>query len=75
MADKLQQLWALMLQSSSDIFITQSTARKFLDTLEDLVKSSRTSPVVKERVLEIIAAAAYASMNSASRSLHTYENG
>ena len=60
-----------MLRSSSDVFFTQSTARKFLDTLEDLVQSPQTSPVIKERVLNVIAAAAYASGNGVSWSFHT----
>lgn len=55
------RLWAIMLRNSSDLFISQSTARKFFDTLEDLINSPRTSPVVRERVLHVIAAAAYAS--------------
>ncbi|KAF8130908.1 hypothetical protein K438DRAFT_1886092 [Mycena galopus ATCC 62051] len=50
-----------MLRNSSDTFINQSTARKFLDTLEDLLTSSRTAPVVRERVMDVLAAAAYAS--------------
>ena len=53
-----------MLRNSSDIFITQSTSRKFLDALEELISSPRTSPVVRERLLEVIAAAAFASGNS-----------
>jgi hypothetical protein len=53
-----------MLRNSSEIFISQSTSRKFLDTLEELLSSPRTSPVVRERVLEVVAAAAYASGNS-----------
>ena len=53
-----------MLRNSSDMFISQSTSRKFLDTLEDLLSSSRTSPVVRERLLEVVAAAAYASGSS-----------
>ncbi|KAF9556442.1 hypothetical protein CPC08DRAFT_820448 [Agrocybe pediades] len=57
------RLWAIMLRNSSDMFISQSTSRKFLDTIEDLLSSSRTSPVVRERLLEIVAAAAYASGN------------
>ncbi|KAF8154031.1 hypothetical protein B0H34DRAFT_720086 [Crassisporium funariophilum] len=57
------RLWAIMLRNSSDMFISQSTSRKFLDTLEDLLSSSRTSPVVRERLLEVVAAAAYASGN------------
>ncbi|KAF9529032.1 hypothetical protein CPB83DRAFT_279639 [Crepidotus variabilis] len=55
------RLWAIMLRNSSDMFITQSTSRKFLDTLEDLLSSARTSPVVRERLLEVVGAAAYAS--------------
>ncbi|KAJ7222469.1 hypothetical protein GGX14DRAFT_428833 [Mycena pura] len=50
-----------MLRNSSDTFISQSTSRKFLDTLEDLLSSTRTSPVVRERVMDVLAAAAYAS--------------
>ena len=53
-----------MLRNSSEIFISQSTSRKFLDTIEDLLSSSRTSPVVRERLLEVVAAAAYASGSS-----------
>jgi hypothetical protein len=53
-----------MLRNSSEIFISQSTSRKFLDALEELLSSPKTSPVVRERVLEVVAAAAYASGNS-----------
>ncbi|KAJ7888132.1 hypothetical protein B0H14DRAFT_3856133 [Mycena olivaceomarginata] len=53
------RLWAIMLRNSSDTFISQSTSRKFLDTLEDLL-TSRTSPVGRERVMDVLAAAAYA---------------
>ncbi|KIY69274.1 hypothetical protein CYLTODRAFT_420881 [Cylindrobasidium torrendii FP15055 ss-10] len=55
------RLWAVMLRNSTDTFISQSTSRKFLDTLEDIVTSTRTPPVVKERILNVVAAAAYAS--------------
>ncbi|KAF9256314.1 kinase-like protein [Marasmius fiardii PR-910] len=55
------RLWAMMLRNSSEIFIERSTSRRFLDTLEDLLLSPKTSPVVRERVLEVLAAAAYAS--------------
>ena len=34
---------------------------KFMDTLEDVLTSQRTSPVVRERLLDVLAAAAYAS--------------
>ncbi|KAJ7751181.1 hypothetical protein B0H14DRAFT_3602820 [Mycena olivaceomarginata] len=52
-------LWAIMLRNSSDTFISQSTSRKFLDTLEDLL-TSRTSPVGRERVMDVLVAAVYA---------------
>ncbi|KAK1219791.1 hypothetical protein PQX77_017478, partial [Marasmius sp. AFHP31] len=55
------RLWAIMLRNSTDTFISQSTSRKFLETLEELLLSSRTNPVVKERVMDVLAAAAYAS--------------
>ncbi|KAF7313226.1 hypothetical protein MKEN_01009200 [Mycena kentingensis (nom. inval.)] len=55
------RLWAIMLRNSSDVFISQCTSRKFLDTIEDLLTSSRISPVVRERVMDVLAAAAYAS--------------
>ncbi|KAF7326913.1 hypothetical protein MVEN_02585200 [Mycena venus] len=53
--------WAIMLRNSSDAFISQTKSRRFLDTLEDLLTSSRTSPVVRERVMDVLAAAAYGS--------------
>ncbi|KAJ3856074.1 hypothetical protein EV368DRAFT_71884 [Lentinula lateritia] len=60
------RLLAIMLRNSSDVFIAQCTTRKFLDTLEDLVTNVgggpfSTSPVVRERVMDVLAAAAYAS--------------
>ena len=60
------QVWAVMLRNSSEVFISQSTSRKFLDTVEELLTSPRTSPVVRERLLEVVAAAAYASGSSMS---------
>ncbi|KAJ6476181.1 hypothetical protein C8R45DRAFT_1009090 [Mycena sanguinolenta] len=50
-----------MLRNSNEVFIDQSTSSKFLATLEDLLTSLRTSPVVRERAMDALAAAAYAS--------------
>ncbi|KAJ7778444.1 hypothetical protein B0H16DRAFT_1503533, partial [Mycena metata] len=58
------RLWAIMLRNSTDTFINQSTAQKFLDTLEDLLTSPNTISVVRERVMDVLAAAAYASGSS-----------
>ena len=46
---------------SSELFVHQCTKSKFLDTLDDVLGSQRTSPVVRERLLDVLAAAAYAS--------------
>jgi hypothetical protein len=58
-----------MLRNSSETFISQSTSRKFLDTIEDILMSSRTSPVVRERLIDIVGAAAYASGSSRYHSI------
>ncbi|EAU87566.2 hypothetical protein CC1G_11875 [Coprinopsis cinerea okayama7 len=55
------KLWAIMLRNSTDVFIHQSRSRKFLDTIEGILKNPQTNPVVAERLLEVVAAAAYAS--------------
>jgi len=64
------RLWAIMLRIASDIFLTICASRKFLDTLEDLLTSTggglfgsgrSTAPVVRERLIDVLAAAVYAS--------------
>ncbi|KAG6826545.1 hypothetical protein H0H92_015413 [Tricholoma furcatifolium] len=61
------RLWAILLRNvKTDYFVHQCTTRKFTDTLEDLLTSSRTSPVVRERVLDVISAAAFASGRTSS---------
>lgn len=48
-----------MLRNASDVFIQQISQRKFIEVLEDVLTSSRTSPVVRERLMEVLAAAAF----------------
>ncbi|KAH6901400.1 hypothetical protein BKA70DRAFT_1436083 [Coprinopsis sp. MPI-PUGE-AT-0042] len=55
------KLLTIMLRHATDIFVSQCGQRKFLDTLEDLISSGQAAPVVKDRLLETIAAAAYTS--------------
>ena len=43
------------------MFVQQCMSRKILDALEDVITKGSTSPVVKERLLDVLAAAAYAS--------------
>jgi hypothetical protein len=65
------QLWAFMLRNSSKFFVHQCAKREFLETLEDVLSSQRTSPIVRENLLDVLAAAAYAS----SRTSHKRESG
>lgn len=48
-----------MLRNASDVFIQQISQRKFTEVLEDVLTSSRTSPVVRERLMEVLAAATF----------------
>ncbi|KII83855.1 hypothetical protein PLICRDRAFT_47049 [Plicaturopsis crispa FD-325 SS-3] len=61
------RLWAIMLRNCSDVFIAQNTSRKFMDTLEDVLTSPRTTPVVKDRLMDVLAAAAFASTSPKSK--------
>ncbi|KAI0277856.1 hypothetical protein BGY98DRAFT_977023 [Russula aff. rugulosa BPL654] len=61
------RLWAIMLRNSSELFVHQCAKNKFLDTLEDVLTSQRTSPVVRERLLDVLAAAAYASSGAVQK--------
>lgn len=53
------QLWAIMLRNATDVFLTQMCSRKFIDALEDVLTNSRTNQVVRERLLEVLAAAVF----------------
>ena len=53
-----------MLRNSSMLFVRQCVKSKFLDTLESVLTSQRTSPVVRDRLLDVLAAAAYAGPRS-----------
>ncbi|KAG8814040.1 hypothetical protein FRC17_001310 [Serendipita sp. 399] len=39
--------------------IVQTSSRKFLENLEDVINAETTSPVVRERLLDVLASAAY----------------
>ncbi|KAH7100447.1 hypothetical protein BKA62DRAFT_706314 [Auriculariales sp. MPI-PUGE-AT-0066] len=54
------RLWAIMLRYSSEDFNAQCSSKRFLDVVEDVCTSSKTTPVVRERMLEVLAGAAYA---------------
>ena len=48
-----------MSRNSSQMFIAEIANRKFLQTVEELITSSGTSPVVRERLLDVVGAVAY----------------
>ncbi|KAH7100451.1 hypothetical protein BKA62DRAFT_830912 [Auriculariales sp. MPI-PUGE-AT-0066] len=58
------RLWAIMLRYSSEVFIAQTTTKKFLEVVEEVCTSNKTTPVVRERLLEVVAGAAYAHPSS-----------
>ncbi|KAF8621475.1 hypothetical protein AX15_007767 [Amanita polypyramis BW_CC] len=60
------RLWAIMSRNCSEVFASEIASRKFLSTLEELVASHGTLPVVRERLLDVIAAAAYNSPKDSS---------
>jgi hypothetical protein len=49
-----------MLGNSSELFVRQCANREFMDTLEDVLNSQRTAPIVRECLLGVLAAAAHA---------------
>ncbi|KAF8158810.1 hypothetical protein K438DRAFT_1986223 [Mycena galopus ATCC 62051] len=53
------RLWAILLRNSSTEFIAQSTAVDFLETIQALIVSNATSPVVRNRVLHVLGDAVY----------------
>jgi len=55
-----------MLRNSSQVFIHQSSSRKFLETIEDVLENPQTVPVVRERLLTVVAGAAHISVSSES---------
>ncbi|KAI0688491.1 hypothetical protein BC835DRAFT_306317 [Cytidiella melzeri] len=58
------RLWAIMIRNCQDTFMVQCSQKKFLETLEDVLQSQKTSPVVRERLIEVLAGAAYSSPRS-----------
>ncbi|KAM6493422.1 hypothetical protein JOM56_011556 [Amanita muscaria] len=60
------RLWAIMSRNCSGVFVAETSSRKFISTLEELIASTRTSPVVRERLLDVVAAAAYNSSKDSS---------
>ncbi|KAJ7617184.1 kinase-like domain-containing protein [Roridomyces roridus] len=52
-------LWGILLHNSSTVFISQSGAPDFLETLEALVLSPQTTEAVRARVLQVLGDTVY----------------
>ncbi|KAL5479090.1 hypothetical protein ACEPAI_2378 [Sanghuangporus weigelae] len=66
-------LWAVMLQNASDFFITQTSSRKFLDVVEDVILHTR-SLVIRDRLIEVLGAAAYLANQKGGKDTSKREN-
>lgn len=53
------QFSCVITTSSPHLVLVQASSKKFLDTLEEVLLSGGTSPVVRERLLDVLAAAAF----------------
>jgi hypothetical protein len=51
-----------MLNNCNEFFAAQCGIRKFLEVIEDVILSNATSPVVRDRLLEVLAGATYQSV-------------
>jgi hypothetical protein len=52
-----------MSRNCSEVFAAETASRKFIITLEELITSPGTSPVVRERLVDVVGAAAYNSQS------------
>lgn len=62
------RLWAVMLRNmniagtdthSQPLFLKETSGRKFMDAVEDVVTNPKTEPVVKERLLDVLGSAVF----------------
>lgn len=61
------RLWAIMLRNSKPVLIEATASKKNMDAIEEVITSQRTTPVVKERLLEVLGYAAYDHTNGDRR--------
>jgi hypothetical protein len=61
-----------MLRNPSELFVHQCAENEFLDTLEDVLTSLRTSPVVRDRLLDVLADAAHSNSGTTHRTESTF---
>ncbi|KAH7345763.1 hypothetical protein B0J17DRAFT_49260 [Rhizoctonia solani] len=53
------RLWAILMRNCAPYFVAQTTNRKFLGKIEEVALSPTTSPVVRDRLVEVIGTSVY----------------
>ncbi|KDQ17109.1 hypothetical protein BOTBODRAFT_53695 [Botryobasidium botryosum FD-172 SS1] len=53
------RLWAIMIRKCEEPFLKEINRSKFLDGLDEVLSSPNTQPVVRERLLDVLAGAAF----------------
>lgn len=51
------RLWAIMLRNTQPPFVQATSTKKFLDIVEDALNNPDTSPVVRDRLMFVLAGA------------------
>ncbi|CAE6471140.1 unnamed protein product [Rhizoctonia solani] len=66
------RLWAILMRNCGQYFVAQTTHRKFLGKIEEVALSPATSPVVRDRLVEVIGTSVY--LLRESRNLKPYQS-
>ncbi|CEL60333.1 TOM1-like protein 2 OS=Xenopus laevis GN=tom1l2 PE=2 SV=1 [Rhizoctonia solani AG-1 IB] len=53
------RLWAILMRNCGQYFVAHTTSRKFLGKIEEVAFSPATSPVVRDRLVEVIGTSVY----------------
>ncbi|CAE6538926.1 unnamed protein product [Rhizoctonia solani] len=53
------RLWAILMRNCTQYFVAHTTSRKFLGKIEEVALSLATTPVVRDRLVEVIGTSVY----------------
>ncbi|KAJ1302176.1 hypothetical protein OPQ81_001004 [Rhizoctonia solani] len=53
------RLWAILMRNCAQYFVAHTTSRKFLGRIEEVALNPTTSPVVRDRLVEVIGTSVY----------------
>ncbi|KAG8715352.1 hypothetical protein FRC11_004522 [Ceratobasidium sp. 423] len=66
------RLWAILMRNCAQYFVAHTTSRKFLGKIEEVALNPTTSPVVRDRLVEVIGTSVYLLRDS--RNLKPYQS-